>query len=108
MSKHVFIVSEWLAKDGLDEKLYILLKELLDTTRAKEDGCIRAHATRQITHPGSPGKSKYNIVLLQEYESIKAFDIHCTSDYVTNFFNVYISDQLTGIVADWTCRLFAE
>ena len=108
MLKHVFVVSEWLAKEGFDEKLYTLLKDLLDTTKIKESGCIRAHITRQISHPGSPSKSKYNIVLLQEYDSIKAFDIHCASDYVTDFYKSYIDNQSTGIVADWKCRLFTE
>ena len=107
-AKHVFVVSEWLANDGCDEKLYNSFKELLDITKANEKGCIRAHVTRQISHPGSPGKSKYNIVLLQEYENIAAFDIHCASDYVIDFIKTNINDPATAIVADGTCRLFTE
>lgn len=108
MSNHVFVVSEWLAKKGHDQELYALLKKLLNTTKIMENGCIRAHVTRQIAHPGSPGKSKYNIILLQEYESIKAFDIHCAADYVTDFVKAHIDNQVTAIVEDWTCRLFTE
>lgn len=107
MLNHVFVVSEWLAKPGYDQELYNLLKALSDTTKKREKGCLRANATRQIIHPGSPGKSKYNIIALQEYENLAAFDIHCASDYVTDFFKTYI-DNPTGIVADWTCRLFTE
>lgn len=108
MSNHVFVVSEWLAKDGHDNELYNLLKGLLETTKKHETGCLQARATKQINHPGSPGKSKYNIVLLQEYASIAAFDIHCASNYVADFFKTYIDSQQTNIVADWTCRLFTE
>ena len=77
MSGHVFVVSEWLPKENCEEELWNLLKELMALTKKNESGCIRAHATRQIPHPGAPGKSKYKIVLLQEYVDIKAFDIHC-------------------------------
>lgn len=108
MSKHVFVVSEWLARHGHDQNLYDHLKVLLATSKAQEKGCLRAHATRQISHSGSPGKSKFNIILLQEYENLDAFDIHCNADYVTSFFKIYIDNKETGIVADWTCRLFSE
>jgi len=77
-------------------------------TLKNESGCIRAHATQQISHPGSPGKSKYKIVLLQEYIDIKAFDIHCRADYVSRFSKKYIEDKETSIVKEWTCRLFSE
>lgn len=69
---------------------------------------LRAHATRQISHPGSPGKSKYKIVLLQEYVDIQAFDLHCSSSYVTETFKKLIENEETALVADWCCRLFSE
>jgi len=42
-----------------------------------------------------PSKSKYKIILLQEYIDVKASDIHCEADYVTNFFKKYIEDEDT-------------
>ena len=107
MSDHVFVVSEWLPKKGKAQELWQQFKRLMDLSR-KESGCVRAHATRQISHPGSPGKSKYTIVLLQEYVDIKAFDIHCAADYVTSFFKNFIENKETALVADWRCRLFSE
>ena len=83
MSGHVFIVSEWLPKENREEELWKQWKNLMALTRENESGRIRAHATKQISHPGSPGKSKYKIVLLQEYVDIQAFDMHCKSSYVT-------------------------
>ncbi len=108
MSGHVFVVSEWLPKENCEEELWDFFKELMALTKKNESGCIRAHATRQIPHPGSPGKSKYKIVLLQEYVDIKAFDAHCHADYVKSAFKKYIEDEETSIVKDWRCRLFSE
>ena len=108
MSGHVFVVSEWLSKENCEEELWKHCKKIMTLTLENESGCIRAHATRQIPHPGSPGKSKYKIVLLQEYVDIKAFDIHCNAEYVINFFRKYIEDEETSIVKDWRCRLFSE
>ena len=107
MSGHVFVVSEWLPKENREKECWQFLTNLMDSTR-KEPGCIRAHATRQIAHPGSPGKSKYTIVLLQEYVNLKAFDAHCNADYIKNGFKKYVDDKETGLVKDWTCRLFGE
>lgn len=103
----VFVVSEWLAKENHDNELYEQFKQLMSTTKQNEPGCVRAHATRQISHPGSPGKSKYKIVLLQEYINQQAFDLHCTSDYVKAAFNKLV-DGKEAIVEEWTCRLFSE
>lgn len=107
MSKPVFVVSEWLPKEGKDHELWEVLNGLMVLSR-KESGCVRAHATRQISHPGSPTKSKYTIVLLQEYIDIAAFDAHCAADYVTSAFREFIENKDTTIVADWQCRLFSE
>lgn len=107
MSDHVFVVSEWLPKEGKDQELWQHAKRMMALT-LKENGCVRAHATRQIMHPGSPGKSKYTIILLQEYRNVEAFDIHCKSDYVTEFFETYVQNESTSIVDEWTCRLFNE
>jgi|GEM_PF-24967 len=108
MSGHVFVVSEWLPKENCEEELWKFFKQLLALTLEKEKGCIRAHVTRQIPHPGSPGKSKYKIILLQEYVDIQAYDIHCNAPYVIEAFKKYVENEKTAIVQDWSCRLFSE
>ncbi|HEY2811403.1 MAG TPA: antibiotic biosynthesis monooxygenase [Rhabdochlamydiaceae bacterium] len=107
MSDPVFVVSEWLPKKGKDQALWEQAKEIMALT-GKEKGCLRAHATRQITHPNAPGKSKYTIVLFQEYVNLQAFDTHCKADYVSHFFEKYVANEDTAIVEEWTCRLFSE
>jgi len=104
----VFVVSEWLPRENKDQELWQLAKKIMAMTLENEKGCVRAHATRQIVHPGSPGKSKYTIVLLQEYVNLQAFDHHCGSDYVTHFFKTCVENEETAIVKEWTCRLFSE
>jgi len=108
MSGHVFVVSEWLARENQDEALWKAAKEIMRLTRENEKGCVRAHAWRQISHPGSPGKSKYKIVCHQEYNGVEAFDLHCQAPYVVQFFKTFVEDPETAIVEDWTCRLFNE
>ena len=102
MSDPVFVISEWLPKEGKDQEFWQHAKRIMALT-AKEKGCLRAHAMRQIVHPGAPGKSKYTIVCLQKYRNLEAFDIHCKSDYVAEFFETHVQ-----MVDKWTCRLFNE
>jgi hypothetical protein len=47
-------------------------------------------------------------VSFQEYKNLDAFETHCKSDYVAEFFNTYVQNENSGIVEDWTCRLFNE
>ncbi len=107
MSTHVFVVSEWLPKEGYEQDLWQRFKELMTLTINNEPGCIRAHVTKQISHPNASGKSKYTIVLLQEYIDLNAFDKHCISDHVGRFKKLIERDE-TNIIADWQCRLFTE
>lgn len=108
MSDHVFVVSEWLPKEGCEKELFNHFKKLMDLTLTKENGCIRAHATRQLQHSAALGKSKYTIVLFQEYVDLTAFEIHCASDYVAKAFKELVEDKESGLVADWRLRLFGE
>ncbi len=108
MSDHVFVVSEWLPKEGCEQASWLKFKELMALTLENETGCIRAHATKQIPHPGAPGKSKYTIIPLQEYVDLDAFNIHCGSDYVAHAFKELIENEETAMIEDWQCRLFSE
>lgn len=108
MSNQVFVVSEWLPKAGHEEELLAKFKALLALTFETEDGCSRTKVTKQLSHPGSPGKSQFTIVLFQDYDNIEAFDLHCSMDYVQDFFIECIENEETCMVEDWTCRLFIE
>ena len=45
---------------------------------------------------------------VQEYVDLKAFDIHCASDYIVKAFKDLVENKETAIVVDWKCRLFSE
>jgi len=108
MSDHVFVISEWLPKENCEQACWQQLKKLMAETLKNEKGCLSARAMRQIAHPGSPGKSKYTIVLQQEYTDIKAFDTHCASEHVKHFVKKYLENAETALIEDGTCRLFSE
>lgn len=108
MPSHVFVVSEWLPKEGCEHELWLKLKKIMTLSLENEKGCLRAHATKQVLHPGAPGKSEYSIILLQEYVDLNAFDIHCASDYVAQAFKEMVENPATAMVADWRVRLFSE
>lgn len=108
MSAHVFVISEWLPKENFEQECWKQFKKLMALTLKYEPGCLSARVTRQISHPGSQGKSKYTMVLQQEYIDVKAFDIHCNANYVKSFVEKYINNKETAIIQDGMCRLFSE
>lgn len=103
MSSHVLVVSEWLSKENNDQKLFESFKKLASLTLEKEQGCLKYNVTRQISHPGTKGQSKYTILLIQEYVNIEAFDSHCKSEHVSDFIENHLN-----LVEDWRCRIFSE
>jgi len=107
-NNHVFVVSEWLPKDGCEHELLLKFKKLMALTLEKEKGCLRANATTQISHPNASGNSKYKIILLQEYVNLNAFEIHCNADYVANAFKELVENPKSAIVAEWQVRLFED
>src|SRR5258708_5380219 len=108
MSDHVFVVSEWLPKDGCEQKLLVKFKKLMALTLENEKGCLRAHATKQVLHPNASGKSKYTIILLQEYVDLNAFEIHCSADYVVSAFKELVENPASAMVEECQVRLFKE
>lgn len=108
MSSHVLVVSEWLSKENQEQKLFESFKKLASLTLEKEKGCLKYNVTRQIPHPNANGQSKYPILLIQEYLNLDAFDMHCKSEHVAEFFKILIENKESSIVQDWRCRIFSE
>ncbi len=108
MASHILVVSEWLPKDNHEQTLFESFQELARITLEKEKGCLKYHVTRQISHPGTKGESKFAILLIQEYENIEAFNKHCDSEHVSDFSKKHVGDESTSIIKDWRCRVFSE
>ena len=108
MNKQVHVVSEWLPKKGHEQELWDTFKIFAKECLEKEEGCITYRVTKQIPHPGSPGKTKFTIVLMETFKNLKAFDEHCEAEHTVNAFNTFINLGPGCIVEDWRCRLFSE
>lgn len=108
MSSKYIVVSEWLPKKHHEEALFSHFKALARTTLEKESGCLQYLVTRQMAHPKATGESKFNILLIQEYDSIHSFDSHCSSAHVLEFAQKHLAHTDTGLVDHWRCRMFSE
>src|SRR5574344_1052090 len=87
MSKRVYCIASFEAKDGLNEELFKVLQSLEPQT-IREDGCIQYIVTKHITHPNATGKS-FPIVFNEIWESKEAFHKHCVlEDGLVKDFNV--------------------
>lgn len=93
MSNHVTVISEWIPETGCEDTLWTRLKELMKTTETVEGGCLQARCLKQIAHPNAKGKSKYLFVLMQEYDSVESFDVHCESLHVRDFVKRYVEGE---------------
>ncbi len=96
------------AQKNHEQELFESFKRLASVTLENEKGCIRYNVICQISHPGTRGQSKYNILLTQEYVNLEAFDIHCNSEHVSEFLKNHIESEEKRIVEDWRCRIFSE
>jgi quinol monooxygenase YgiN len=108
MTQPVFIISEWLPKVGHEKELRDACKKFAFDSLEKEPGCVTFRVTKQIIHPGSPGKTKFTITLMEEFESLSAFEEHGEAEHCVNFFNAHVNEGPDCIVEDWRCRLFSE
>ena len=84
MSKKVYCIASFEAKDGKENELLEILQALEPKT-IREDGCIQYIVTKQITHPNATGTS-LPIVFNEIWESQEAFELHCNKEYITSFF----------------------
>ena len=83
MSKRVYCIASFEAKDGLNEELFKVLQSLEPQT-IREDGCIQYIVTKHISHPNATGKS-FPIVFNEIWESQEAFELHCNKPYIKEF-----------------------
>lgn len=103
MSKGVFVISEWLPKNGHEEEFWEKAKMHMKRTQ-KEEGCISARITKPVDHPRMPEQTKYTVVLLQQYKNVEAFTDHCNNHDIKDFFK----GEMSHLVDDWRWRLVQE
>lgn len=105
MSKKIYCIASFEAKDGKEKELLEVLQSLEPKT-IREDGCIQYVVTKQIAHPNATGTS-FPIVFNEIWESKEAFELHCNKPYITNFFQDHCVDE-KGLVKNFNVCVYTD
>ncbi len=105
MSKKIYCIASFKAKEGKEQELLEILQSLEPQT-TREDGCIQYIVTKHIEHPNAMGKS-FPIVFNEIWESKEAFELHCNKPYITNFFEAQCVDK-NGLVEDFNVCVYSD
>ncbi len=105
MSKKIYCIASFKAKEGKEQELLETLQGLEPQT-TREDGCIQYIVTKHIEHPNAMGKS-FPIVFNEIWESKEAFELHCNKPYITNFFETQCVDK-NGLVEDFNVCVYSD
>jgi len=97
MSKKIYCIASFEAKDGKEKELLEVLQSLEPKT-IREDGCIQYVVTKQIAFP---------IVFNEIWESREAFELHCNKPYITNFFQDHCVDE-KGLVRKFNVCVYTD
>ncbi len=77
--KELVCVAQFTAKEGKEEELLEALHALISSTRS-EKGNIRYELNQAIDAPRT-------ITFIEKYSSQEAFDFHCNTPYIKEFFD---------------------
>ncbi len=105
MSKKVYCIASFRAKEGKQQELLETLQALEPMTQ-REDGCIQYLVTKHIEHPNAMGKS-FPIVFNEIWASKEDFESHCNRPYITNFFETHCVKE-DGLVADFNVCVYTD
>jgi quinol monooxygenase YgiN len=86
----IVCVAQFSAKIGKDEELLQALHVLIEPTH-KEDGYIRYELNQAIENPRT-------ITFIEKFKSQEAFDFHCNTSYIKNFFDHTVPDLMESVV----------
>ncbi len=75
----IVCIAQFTAKEGKEDELLQALHVLIEPTH-KEEGYIRYELNQKIEDPRV-------IVFVEKFRSQKAFDFHCNTPYIKNFFD---------------------
>lgn len=105
MSKKIYCIASFKAKEGKEQELLEVLKALEPNT-TREDGCIQYTVTKQISNPYATGTSM-PIVFNEIWASKEDFEEHCNKPYITNFFQTHCVDE-NGLVEDFNVCVYTD
>lgn len=105
MSKKIYCIASFKAKDGKDNELIDVLQALEPKT-TREDGCIQYIVTKHISHANAIGTT-LPIVLNEIWASKDDFELHCAKEYIANFFQTHCLDE-AGLVSDYNVCVYSD
>jgi quinol monooxygenase YgiN len=77
--KEIVCVAQFKAKEGKEAELLLALHDLIPATR-REEGNIRYELNQAIEDPRT-------ITFIEKFASQEAFDYHCNTPYIKDFFD---------------------
>ncbi|MGA1931784.1 putative quinol monooxygenase [Arcobacter sp. YIC-464] len=105
MSKKVYCIASFKAKEGKEQELIEVLQGLEPQT-TREDGCIQYIVTKHFEHPNAMGKS-FPIVFNEIWASSEDFELHCQKPYITEFFETHCVNP-DGLVEDFNVCVYTD
>lgn len=92
----VVCVAEFFAKEGKTDELIEALHVLMKPTH-QEAGCLRYELNQRTDNPRG-------ITFIEKWKDRKAFDEHCATSYITDFFD----NVRPGLVEQFEVKLYEE
>lgn len=105
MSKKIYCIASFKAKEGKEEALFKTLQALEPQT-LREDGCIQYIITKHIAHPNAQGDS-FPLVFNEIWASKEAFEEHCAKAYIVDFFQTHCVDS-NGLVEKFNVCVYSD
>ena len=105
MSKKIYCIASFEAKEGKEKELIEVLQTLEPKT-IREDGCIQYLVTKQMSHANANGKS-FPIVFNEIWASKEDFENHCNKPYITDFFKNHCIDE-NGLVKEFNVCVYTD
>lgn len=84
MSKKLYCIAQFEAKEGKSEVLFETLKALEPDT-LREDGCVQYVVTKHTPNPFATGEA-YEIVFHEIWADVASFERHCQREAIVAFF----------------------
>lgn len=106
MSKKVYCLARFRAKEGKDDKLFEVLKSLEPDT-LREDGCLRYIVTRRIESEYAGGSDDYSIVFNEIWADKESFEAHCNRRAIKEFFERECLAE-DGLVEAWDVNVYTD
>ncbi|MCM2681067.1 putative quinol monooxygenase [Echinimonas agarilytica] len=106
MSKKVYCLAQFRAKQGRHDELFQILQNL-ESDVLREDGCLQYIVTQQIKSDFATDESDFPIVFNEIWADIDAFEAHCQRSPVQAFFEQQCVAE-TGAAEQWHVSIYSD